>query len=96
MRDIAVIVRNIDFEYRKESSPFKCEYKGKGDFKTLRIVCTYRHEIFVFEISTKFLPENSSGTIHFNAEKTETSVCIEWIEDIVKQHIKLISQIWIN
>lgn len=96
MKDIAVIVRNIDFEYRKESSPFKCKYKGKGDFKTLRIVCTYRHEIFVFEISAKFLPENRSGAICFKAPKTETSVRIEWINDIVKQHIKLISQIWIG
>lgn len=90
-------VRNIDFYNRKMSDKhkFKCDYSDSGEFKTLRVVCTYFNEIFIYEISGKLHEITSRNSISFYVKENGDSISINWQKDI-QDHMTLKAHLWID
>ena len=82
------INRNIRFDSRELSSPYRCKYGDKNMFDILRVTCTYGSETRIYEIESKYLPDRDS--IYFKAYPDGNSFVIQWRTEGVESHIKLI------
>lgn len=80
--------RNIRFDSRELSSPYRCKFGDKNMFDILRVTCTYGSEVRVYEIESKYLLDKDS--IYFNAYPIENSFKIQWRSKDIESNIKRI------
>lgn len=80
--------KQIKFDNRKLTSPYRCKYDDKNAFEILQIPCNYGLETRVYEIESKYLPDSDS--IHFKAKPNGDSFTIQWIPKALDVYIKRI------
>ena len=83
------INRNINFEGRDISSPYRCKYKNKNEFEVLRINIYYGSEIRTCEVESKYLREDRDS-ISFKASKEGGELVIKWSPVEIAQYIRRI------
>lgn len=86
MEEYKCVKRNIKFDGRKPSSPYKCEYGDKNMFRILQIVCTYGSECRIYEIESKYL-KPTSNSIHFKAKQNGESLDVTWSPKVIERYI---------
>lgn len=86
MEKYKVVNRNIRFDSRALSSPYRCKYGDKNDFEILRVTCTYGSETRVYEVESKYLPGTDS--IRFKAFPDGDSFTIEWGPTAIRPYVK--------
>ena len=80
------INRNINFERREITSPYRCKY-NKKDFEVLRININYGGEIRTYEVESKYLRDDRDS-ISFKASKEGDDLVIKWSPAEIAQYIR--------
>lgn len=83
------INRNIKFEGREATSPYRCQYNDKNEFEILRININYGNETRTYELESKYLREDRDS-ISFKASKAGDELIIKWSPAEIAQYIKKI------